>query len=165
MVDNYYEMFREGTDLDAIGAVDNTYAVLHKDIQLVDTGNKRFDRAMQSDDFVMVDGLASYAAAVRIKLQTWYNEMNENPTYIGFGNKAWFYLKAPNTELHRLELEGHIKTAIEEMNRTKSVDSIEIFEYFSQGVNAPSTLVIEVVATTVSDQVGKFTEEAIAYGI
>jgi hypothetical protein len=162
---NYYLINREGADLEKIGTAENTFDTLNKDILLARVDGGRYDRVVQSGDFVKATGIDSLAAGVRIKLQTWFNELSSNPTYANFGNKAWFYLKGNNNALHRLELKETIKQCLEEMRRIKSVDSIELDEYAIMGENRPTTMVISVVFTSISDQTIRTTQEVLSYGV
>jgi hypothetical protein len=164
-IDDFYEVNRTGADLAEITTPTDTFVALHKDILLEPTEQGRYDRVVTADDFVIVEGLASYQAAVRIKLCTWYNEMSDDPSYVGWGNRAWFYLKSNNTELDKLGITSQIVKAIDEMNRTKEVNDIELFEYFPTGVNNPSLWVVETMLTAISDQSAKITEGVVANGL
>lgn len=164
-VDNFYEANRSEKDLFELGIPEDTFKALNKDIQLTKTDSGHFDRVMQSDDYVIVEGLGSYAAGIRIAIQMWYNEMNENPLYAGRGNRAWFYLKGNLNALDKLAVKEEIKTTINNMSRTKSVDVIDLFEYPINNPNDLTGIVIELVVTSISDQVSKFAEEVLSYGI
>jgi hypothetical protein len=164
-IDDFYEENRDGGDLAEITTPPDTFIALHKDIQLESTGQGIYDRVVQSNDFVIVEGLASYQAAVRFKLCMWYNELSNNPTYMNWGNRAWFYLKGNNTALDKLGIKSEVEQSLTDMNRTLEVNDIELFEYFPTGDNNPSRWVVEALIVAISDEVSKISQEAVSNGL
>jgi hypothetical protein len=154
-----YEVDRESEDITSFIEWRNTYDTLNKDILLERNEDMKWDRSIQSGDFVLVTGMESIAMAVVVKLQTWFGELKNNPTYKEWGDKAWFYVKNNDTELTRMELKEYVRQALSEIRRIKSVDSIELFKYPVRPVNQSPTIILDVSFTTISDQVGKVSAE------
>ena len=145
--------------------IPDTYINLHKDILLTIREDKKFDRVVQSGDFVVVTGVDSLAAGIRFKLQTFFGELNELPNYQDFGNKAWFYLKRNNTELDRLDLKEAVKEALNEMRRIRQVEAIDLQQVYPEGLLEPATIVIDGTVMSISDNFPTKIQEVFNYGI
>jgi hypothetical protein len=164
-VDNFYEANRSGVDLMEVQLPEDSFVALHKDILLTPTGLGTYDRVIQGDDYILQEGLASYACAVRFALSTMYNEMGSDPMYANWGNRAWFYLKSTLTELHELGLTSEITNVLNGMNRTNQVNNVDLNKTYPEGTNGPASILIDVLLTSISDEILKGTEEMISYGI
>ena len=149
----------------ALPSDSDTYVTLGKDIQLVRTEDMKYDRLIQSGDFVVVTGIESLAAAIRIKLQTWKGELNEMPLFKDFGNSAWFFLKANKNEITKEELKGYSQIAIEEMRRINSVNAIDISDYPGQITDDDITVISAIVTPVNDNQPIKIQQEVLTYGI
>jgi hypothetical protein len=99
---------------------------LNKDLELVYLGNGQYDRKCENDDFVLVEGLKSLETGITIKIMTIKGEMNPNITYYDFGDETWKYIKQKQSQLTQTAIKESIKKALEEIQRIKRVEYIEI---------------------------------------
>lgn len=104
-----------------------TGETLNKDIKLEYKNNRKYDRKLVNGDWVQVEGIPSLKAAIRVKLMTIFGELQTNPTYSSWGNKAWFTLKDIQTPVTLTQIREYTRIALLEMRRIASVDYLNVY--------------------------------------
>lgn len=127
---------------------EQTFETLNKDIDLIPMRYGKYDRNLVNSDWVQLSGEDSLRMAIQIKIMTIFNELKSNPTYFGFGNKAWLYVKDNNTLLNQVTIRDLTMTALKEIRRIKSVDVLTV----ANDITDPYSILINFAVTSISDQ-------------
>lgn len=106
---------------------------------------------IQKEDYEIVEDVKSVLAGVILKMLTIYGEL-DYPPYEDWGDRLWEIIYEANTPITISKAEGYMVEAIEEMDRVKSVDHVQIDR-------VEDKLYISVQITTVDDNTVETTLE------
>lgn len=121
---------------------------LNEDVQLTSNEYGEWDIKMRDKDYVNVTGITSLRNACIIAILTRYGELNDIPTYNGFGDKAYQVIKDNQNRLTEFKIETFIREVLENMRRIRTVNEIiitkEAYHYL-----------VEFTVTSINDELVK----------
>ena len=101
---------------------------LNEDVELISDESGAFDIHMENGDYVNVTGHKSLLNACIIAIMTRYDELNNNPTYQGFGCHVHELIKDNQNKMFFFKLETYIADTLNNSRRVKSVNSVNILQ-------------------------------------
>lgn len=105
---------------------DETFITQHKDFRLERTGTMRWDRVVESGDFILDEGMYSLRNAIILKILTVWGELYDNPTYNRWGDTAYRYLKQNKTPMTIFRIREAIRIALDEIRRIKEINVLNV---------------------------------------
>jgi len=101
---------------------------LNEDVELISDEYGAFDIHMENGDYVNVTGHKSLLNACIIAIMTRYDELNNNPTYQGFGCHVHELIKDNQNKMFFFKLETYIADTLNNIRRVKTVNSVNILQ-------------------------------------
>ena len=102
------------------------YSTLNEDAKLVSNEYGKWDVEFVDGDYVNVDGLKSLVNACIIAIMTRYNELYDNPLYVGFGCRVHELIKDNKNAMTVYKIKQFITKTLEEMRRVKKVNYVHV---------------------------------------
>ena len=125
----------------------NTKSLNHDVSLQYNPKRNKWDWNIRLDNFRMDTSINSMYDGCVHKLLTGYHEMHKNPTYNGYGNRAWDLLKQNKNNITRIQVEQYSIKQLEEMRRVKEIVYLNVYDS-----DDPYTYTVEYKVICVNDE-------------